>query len=204
MERNKVNKLPIDYALDKELVSLIAEANLKYGEYKSNLKNSQFDSRFFLDSIILSESLKSTQIEGTQISQDDMYYLKYMPKTDETHEIQNLKDVIEYSKKYLKSNNKSQKSIQRLKIMEKSNSGFDVAEKDLELRGPGDFFGIRQSGMPEFKLANLLTDINVLKQAQIAAKEVISKDRYLKSEENQKLKKVLYSKFKEQLTNITT
>ncbi len=106
MERNKVNKLPIDYALDKELVSLIAEANLKYGEYKSNLKNSQFDSRFFLDSIILSESLKSTQIEGTQISQDDMYYLKYMPKTDETHEIQNLKDVIEYSKKYLKSNNK--------------------------------------------------------------------------------------------------
>lgn len=106
MERNKVNKLPIDYALDKELVSLIAEANLKYGEYKSNLKNSQFDSRFFLDSIILSESLKSTQIEGTQISQDDMYYLKYMPKTDETLEIQNLKDVIEYSKKYLKSNNK--------------------------------------------------------------------------------------------------
>lgn len=106
MERNKVNKLPIDYALDKELVSLIAEANLKYGEYKSNLKNSQFDSRFFLDSIILSESLKSTQIEGTQISQDDMYYLKYMPKTDEIHEIQNLKDVIEYSKKYLKSNNK--------------------------------------------------------------------------------------------------
>ena len=104
----------------------------------------------------------------------------------------------------LKSNNKSQKSIQRLKIMEKSNSGFDVAEKDLELRGPGDFFGIRQSGMPEFKLANLLTDINVLKQAQIAAKEVISKDRYLKSEENKKLKKVLYSKFKEQLTNITT
>ncbi len=104
----------------------------------------------------------------------------------------------------LKSNNKSQKSIQRLKIMEKSNSGFDVAEKDLELRGPGDFFGIRQSGMPEFKLANLLTDINVLKQAQMAAKEVISKDRYLKSEENQKLKKVLYSKFKEQLTNITT
>ena len=58
--------------------------------------------------------------------------------------------------------------------------------------------------MPEFKLANLLTDINVLKQAQMAAKEVISKDRYLKSEENQKLKKVLYSKFKEQLTNITT
>ncbi len=96
------NMLPIDYAIDKELLSLIAEANQRYGEYKANLKNSKFDSRFFLDSIILSESLKSTQIEGTQISQDDMYYLKYMPKTDDTSEIQNLKKVIEYAKTNLK------------------------------------------------------------------------------------------------------
>ena len=102
----EADKLPIEYKLDKELISLISEANLKYGEYKSNLKNSQFDSRFFLDSIILSESLKSTQIEGIQISQDDMYYLKYMPKTDDNLEIQNLKKVIEYSKDYLKENNK--------------------------------------------------------------------------------------------------
>ena len=57
MEPLKVKKLPIEYAVDKELLSLLAEANLKYGEYKSNLKNSEFDSRFFLDSIILSESL---------------------------------------------------------------------------------------------------------------------------------------------------
>lgn len=106
MKPFKVNKLPIEYTLDKELISLISEANLKYGEYKSNLKNSQFDSRYFLDSIILSESLKSTQIEGTQISQDDMYYLKYMPKTDDNLEIQNLKKVIDYSNKYLKESNK--------------------------------------------------------------------------------------------------
>ena len=59
----------------------------------------------------------------------------------------------------LKSNNKSVTSRERLKIMEKSNSGFDVARKDLELRGPGDFFGIRQSGLPEFKLADLLKDM---------------------------------------------
>ena len=106
MEPFKVNKLPIDYKIDKELLSLISEANEKYGEYKSNLKNSKFDSKFFLDSIILSESLKSTQIEGTQISQDEMYYLKYMPKTDETSEIQNLKKVIDYSKVLLKSDKK--------------------------------------------------------------------------------------------------
>ena len=106
MEPFKANKLPIDYNMDKELLSLISEANEKYGEYKSNLKNSKFDSKFFLDSIILSESLKSTQIEGTQISQDEMYYLKYMPKTDETSEIQNLKKVIDYSKVFLKSDRK--------------------------------------------------------------------------------------------------
>ena len=106
MEPFKANKLPIDYNMDKELLSLISEANEKYGEYKSNLKNSKFDSKFFLDSIILSESLKSTQIEGTQISQDKMYYLKYMPKTDETSEIQNLKKVIDYSKVFLESDKK--------------------------------------------------------------------------------------------------
>lgn len=103
MEPMKVKKLPIEYNIDKELLILISEANAKYGEYKSYLKNVEFDSKFFLDSIILSESLKSTQIEGTQISQDEMYYLKYMPMTDDNREIQNLKEVIEYSKEYLKS-----------------------------------------------------------------------------------------------------
>ena len=106
MEPIKVKKLPLEYKIDKELMTLISEANLKFGEYKSNLKNSQFDSRFFLDSIILSESLKSTQIEGTQISQDDMYYLKYMPKTDDNLEIQNLKKVIDFAKMHLKDNHK--------------------------------------------------------------------------------------------------
>ena len=105
MEPFNAKKLPVDYNIDKELLKLFAEANEKYGEYKSYLKNLEFDSKFFLDSILLSESLKSTQIEGTQISQDDMYYLKYMPKTDDSLEIENLKKVIEYSSIYLKDNN---------------------------------------------------------------------------------------------------
>lgn len=102
----------------------------------------------------------------------------------------------------LKSNNKSINSRERLKIMEKSNSGFDVAQKDLELRGPGDFFGIRQSGLPEFKLANLLKDIKVLQDAQIAAKELLEEDKYLEKEENKPLKDELYNKFGEMLKNI--
>lgn len=104
MEPIKVKELPIEYNIDKELLKLISEANFKYGEYKSCLKNIGFDSNFFLNSIILNESLKSTQIEGTQISQDEMYYLKYMPNTDDNLEIQNLKKVIGYSREYLKEN----------------------------------------------------------------------------------------------------
>ena len=69
------------------------------------MKNIEFDSKYFLDSIILSESLKSTQIEGTQISQDEMYFLKYMSNNDDKSEIEDLKEVISYSKEYIKNNN---------------------------------------------------------------------------------------------------
>lgn len=104
----------------------------------------------------------------------------------------------------LKSNNRSNIALERLKIMEKSNSGFDIAQKDLELRGPGDFFGIRQHGLPEFKLANLLNDVNLLKEANQAATELIKKDPKLNNKENEKLKEKLYLKFGEQLKNIGT
>lgn len=101
MEPFVPKKLPVEYNLDKELLNLLSEANVKYGEYKSLLHTIEFDSRFFLDSILLSESLKSTQIEGTQVSQDEMYYIKYMNKSDDSKEIQNLKDTIEYAKQEL-------------------------------------------------------------------------------------------------------
>ncbi len=102
MEPMKVRELPIEYNIDKELLKLISEANARYGEYKSYLRNASFDPNFFLNSLILNESLKSTQIEGTQISQDELYYLKYMPQTDDNLEIQNLKKVMEYAKEFLK------------------------------------------------------------------------------------------------------
>ena len=105
MNPTKVNKLPISYNIDKELLKLVAEANEKYGEYKAKLKNSKIDLKFFLDSIILNDSFKSTQIEGTQVSEDDVYYLKYMPNTDDNLEIQNLKKVIDYAKEYLEKSN---------------------------------------------------------------------------------------------------
>ena len=102
----------------------------------------------------------------------------------------------------LKSNNKSAIARQRLDIMRRSNDGFEIAQKDLELRGPGDFFGVRQSGMPEFKLANLLTDTKILEKTQEAVKEIIEKDKKLELEENAKIKYALYDKYGEQLRNI--
>jgi hypothetical protein len=94
---------PVNYKMDKDLLRLLSQANSKYTEYKVKLQTLDFDSKYFLDSILLSESLKSTQIEGTQISQDEMYYLKYMEETDDNKEIQNLKKTVGYA--YEKINN---------------------------------------------------------------------------------------------------
>lgn len=104
----------------------------------------------------------------------------------------------------LKSKNKSKDSRERLQIMAKSNDGFEIARKDLELRGPGDFLGIRQHGLPEFKLADLLKDVNVLKEATDAAKEVLENDAKLEKKENVILRNKIYEKYSEQLKNIGT
>ena len=101
MEPYKAKSMPLDYKIDKDMLKLISEANVKYGEYKSLLNTLEFDASYFLDSVILNESYKSTQIEGTQISPDEMFYLKYMEKTDDNQEIQNLKKTIEYAQAYL-------------------------------------------------------------------------------------------------------
>nr|WP_288542931.1 Fic family protein [uncultured Faecalibacillus sp.] len=106
MEPYKAKKLPFEYAIDKDMLILVAEANAKYGEYKSLLETLEFDSSYFLESVLLKESYKSTQIEGTQITQEELYYLKYMEKSDDSKEIENLKNAIEYAKKELKNGKK--------------------------------------------------------------------------------------------------
>ena len=70
------------------------------------------------------------------------------------------------------------KEIERLKVLEESNDGFYISEKDLELRGEGDLFGIRQSGVKTFKLANLKTDAKILMQAKTDSEEYITNGEY--------------------------
>ena len=72
----------------------------------------------------------------------------------------------------------SDKEKDRLKVLEESNDGFYISEKDLELRGEGDLFGIRQSGVKTFKIANLKKDLKIMMQAKSDSEEYISNEGY--------------------------
>ena len=73
----------------------------------------------------------------------------------------------------LTTHNRNPETIQRLKALCKTTDGFQIAEEDLKLRGPGDFFGSRQSGLPAFRMADLSFDLELLKQAQQASAQWI-------------------------------
>ena len=74
---------------------------------------------------------------------------------------------------------REQNVIKRLKMFTKNNDGFQLAEEDLKIRGPGEFFGMRQHGLPEFKAADLIKDIDILKKAQSYARDILRDDPLL-------------------------
>ena len=95
----------------------------------------------------------------------------------------------------LKYQGHSSTILQRMKVMQDTNDGFVISEKDLELRGTGDFFGTKQHGLPEFKIANLFEDIDILKQVQSVANKITKQDPNLEKKENEKLKEMINKKF---------
>lgn len=96
-------------------------------------------------------------------------------------------------------NPKSRESVERLKIMTKTCNGFEIAEMDFRLRGPGEFFGTRQHGLPELKISNLIKDFPILKQARKDAFEIVSKDPHLTLETHHKIKQKVLETFKDRL-----
>jgi len=91
----------------------------------------------------------------------------------------------------LSSSNLGNDARERIRIMASTANGFEIAEKDLELRGPGDIDGTRQSGMLNFKLANIVKDRSLLDIARNTANDIIDKDPDLNSAENLRLKNYL-------------
>lgn len=93
---------------------------------------------------------------------------------------------------------KSQTAKNRLSILNQSNDGFKIASEDLKLRGPGDFFGIRQSGELQFALGDIYQDAYVLQQASESVGQLLLEDPALQREENQKLRQYLELHLEEQ------
>ena len=97
---------------------------------------------------------------------------------------------------------KSSVSRERMKILQNTSDGFIISEKDLELRGPGEFFGTKQHGLPDLKIANIFTDMEILKLAQKKAAEILNDDIHLNSDEYAKLKERVKYMFKGKVDDI--
>ncbi|MGC8768311.1 ATP-dependent DNA helicase RecG [Calditerrivibrio sp.] len=98
----------------------------------------------------------------------------------------------------------SEDGLKRIKAMVNYNDGFKLSEIDLEMRGPGDFFGTRQSGLPDLKFSNIMKDTDILLSAREDAFEILREDPYLNKPENRILKEMLKFKWKDayELVNI--
>lgn len=87
------------------------------------------------------------------------------------------------------SDAQNEEAKERFDIMCSTSDGFEIAKKDLEMRGPGDFFGSRQHGLPDMRLANLMTDTRILYEAQKTAKEIVDKTQPISDIERKSLEK---------------
>ena len=100
--------------------------------------------------------------------------------------------------------NTTDTSLNRLKVLEKTNDGFEVADEDLRLRGPGEFFGLKQSGFLKFKIANLVMDEKIIQLARKTATNIIKKDPSLISKKNKIIKEMLLQTYSYKLKNINS
>ncbi|XOQ44840.1 MAG: ATP-dependent DNA helicase RecG [Clostridium sp.] len=96
----------------------------------------------------------------------------------------------------LVSSSQGEEASARLKILCSTSDGFRIADEDLKLRGPGDFFGSRQHGLPDLKIANMMTDMEPLHQAQMAAKQILASDPDLSLPEHRGLRAEVRQLFK--------
>lgn len=99
------------------------------------------------------------------------------------------------------TDNPTQEVKQRLKILSGTTDGFEISREDLKMRGPGDFFGSRQHGLPKLKIADMSNDLETLNTAQKCAKEILERDPELKSGENAGLREMADMLFEKNLSD---
>lgn len=90
----------------------------------------------------------------------------------------------------------SEEGRKRLRVMTETSDGFQIAEEDLELRGPGEFFGTRQSGMPELRLGNIISDMKLMELARQEAFSLVKEDSHLQSSEHYLIRECLRERFR--------
>ncbi len=93
----------------------------------------------------------------------------------------------------------SETAKSRLEVMTRSNDGFEIAEHDLRLRGPGEMFSTRQHGLPDLKIANIVDDFDLLVMARKNAFELVSQDPMLMKTEHKNIRQALLAKFGDSL-----
>ena len=99
----------------------------------------------------------------------------------------------------LLANPKTEEARARLKAIEGTLDGFEIAEADLDIRGPGEFFGTRQHGLPEIRFGNILKDFDIMEAARIEAFALIERDPDLAEEHHRMLRERLTERFRDKI-----
>ena len=102
-------------------------------------------------------------------------------------------DRIDFVKNFV-TDAKGDEAKARMRIMCETTDGFKIADEDLRLRGPGDFFGTRQHGLPKLKIADILTDTKILTQTQHLAMSIMEENRLFEREEYRQIAKLVARK----------
>ncbi len=103
----------------------------------------------------------------------------------------------------LLSAEKSAETLAKLAVLEKTTDGFEIAEADWELRGPGDLLGTAQSGLPALKLGNLKDDVHLMLRARAAATAIMERDPMLTEPENQRFQRLVVEERGRSFSNVS-
>ena len=99
----------------------------------------------------------------------------------------------------LVNESKTKKSKDRMNILKRTNNGFIIAEEDLKIRGPGDFFGVRQHGLSKFEIQNIVNNVETVQQVQLLSKKIISENPHLNGDDYYNLKLEIMNLFKDDI-----